>query len=164
MLTQPAWALGQFCLLALMAGLILGGLSTYQGFGLEQSVKLGSKAAVISTIVASACFALMLRTLPGGFAALRGLLIPLAVVLPAILVGTIGATLGALIFRRAEETELVTQNSPRFFGATYWGVILVSILITALCPLYPTQFSLTDNTGGRVSDPVHEYSRIGTSF
>ena len=141
MLTQPAWALGQFCFLAMVAGLFTGGLSSYQGGGLEQSVKSGSKSAVISTIVASACFALMLRTLPGEFAALRGLLIPLVVALPAILAGSMGAVLGALFFRRNETTS---ESSPNESSVALrwpeWCIIVAAVLTLLICPLFPTPF------------------------
>jgi hypothetical protein len=130
----------------MLAGFVVGGLSSYGKVGLEQSVKCGSKCAVIATVVASACFALMLRALPGSVAALHGLLIPLVSALPAILMGTIGATLGALMLRRAEESEIPPPKAPKFFNVAYSVVILVSGLITALCPLVPKRFSFPESS------------------
>ena len=145
MLTQPTWALAMFAGLASLAGFVVGGLLSRAGEAIDKAVRLGGKSAVVATLVASASFALMARKLPGDFSAIRGFLIPLVCALPVILVGSMAAALGALTCRCAEGSDEnrvapAVIEPPRYFKFCYWGIVFAAILVTVLCPFYPTPY------------------------
>ena len=148
-LLKAGWALGGIAVIAGAAGFIVAARAgvVSPGIGMESRVRRGAWAGFFAVMVAAACLVFMTRMKFGGYASLRAILVAVASVMPAIMVGTVAAGGGAYLLRRREvptpEPVPGANDLPRAARLTIRAGIFGALLIALVSPLIPESPKVT---------------------
>ncbi len=141
-LAAPAWGLFALSILAVMAGLPSSAISSKLGIHPKLAVRNGARSAVWAVLTAGAWLVFMARTVPGSLAPWKGLSVSVASSLPAMLAGSIAASIGMLLFRtevsearKFADTDLTPPGKWAKWAARV--VILMLIVGAFSAPFFP---------------------------
>jgi hypothetical protein len=149
-LLKAGWALVGIAVIAGVAGFIVAARAGQFSPGMERRVRRGAWAGFFAVMVAAACLVFMTRLKFGGHASLRAILVAVASVMPAIIVGTFAAGGGAYLLQSREvpipEPVPGANDLPRAARLTIRAGIFGALLVALVSPLIPESPKVTQVT------------------
>ncbi len=157
-LLKAGWALGGIAVIAGVAGFIVAARAGQVSPGMESRVRRGAWTGFFAVMVAAACLVFMTRMKLGGYASLRAILVAVASVMPAIMVGTFAAGGGAYLLRSREvpipEPVPGAKDLPRAARLTIRAGIFAALLAALASPLIPESPKVTQVAMSRATREV----------
>ena len=155
----PLRVLGAMALVGSLAGFAGASLSSRTRLAPYHCVRLGARAGVAATLVASAALVLKAWSFPGSGLAWRGWILAAASLFPSMLAGTVAGGIGYFCFRRRDATteEAVDEEPyalPRWFPLTVRGLVCLLWLVALAAPFFPLPYPTRTASAPAIADSV----------